>query len=168
MCSGSCNPGSERCKPASVDVVQECNASGAYVDQPACYYACVDGTCDGSCKPGTSRCSDAFTAELCAADGEFGAGSSCPYGCYAGTCSTLPDTCGAPSSATTQLFFENFEGYASGALETVAEAIWIRSGSAGRGMTWSWYSTAARSSPTRARARWGGRRASFTSATGRT
>ena len=85
--TASCEVAARRCSASGVP--QLCNAEGAWQNEAACQFACVDGFCGGECKPKAGRC-DAQTGvpQLCSSTGEWDNQAACgaQRACSAGEC----------------------------------------------------------------------------------
>lgn len=86
--SASCTTDERRCTETG-RVPQVCDADGAWQDEAACEFACIEGFCRGECVPESGRC-DAKTSvpQLCSATGEWENQPACgaERACSAGEC----------------------------------------------------------------------------------
>lgn len=84
----ACTADERRCAETG-QVPQVCDANGAWKDEAACEFACVDGFCRGDCVPDKSRCdSKTDVPQLCSATGEWENQPACgaDRACSAGEC----------------------------------------------------------------------------------
>lgn len=86
--NASCATDERRCAETG-RVPQVCDADGAWQDEAACEFACVEGFCRGECVPDSGRC-DAKTSvpQLCSATGDWENQPACgaERACSAGEC----------------------------------------------------------------------------------